>query len=584
MNNKLVPFCRLARSAAGVITPGAMVVLLFDDGTPARVFSDAMGLVPRSSHVMAANASGMVWGYLAPGSYVMQVTPAGGPTVVVPLELGRTVGAAATPTATVAGAGSSVFARNWASYQMGSIARVAGVLQITLIEDCPWPSRTPVFVGAEACYCHGELRRLGPRTFEVDSPGLAFGPVNNPGRISSQVHYTDCSWFARVQAAFGGAFEVMGWPSRGGDIPAQSELRQPELLSLGADIILLDPSMGNAILEGLEQDDHWPSVKSQVLRAQASGALVLIPNIKPKDLVRGGTNPGQTTAWLRANERLHRWLSRLTNVHVVDVFNSMLDPTHPEGGSKPNRHADAVHLNAAGAADYAAPFVTVLQRYVQPRKLGRNGMVDSFGQTGGRQVWSGLRSLVGQAQAGTGVSGLWDAGVALTGQGGGTRTAVGQLVAGANGAVSQVMVLGGGNGDIWTARFRGSATERMKDRVSAGRRFRASVVGSISAIGGLVAAIELLAVAKMADGTELSVAAARTQSGSVEKWETEQDVTSHAQTAPESQGWVFEPFWIPDGAMNDFDVRFNVMFGASGSTVTIQVDDLSVWEITGDFE
>lgn len=576
----LVPFCRFARTPQGVIAPGAVCTLLLDDGTPARVFADYAGLAPYSSHVLAAAASGMVWGYVAPGSYVLQVTTSGG-VVDVPVELGRKVGVASSPAATVVGAGSSVFARNWASYEIGQISRANGVLLIELSEDCPWPTGTPVFVGEQACYCHGVLRRIGARTFEVDSPGANFAAIGSAGRISSLVHYTDCSWMARIQAAFGGAFEILGWPSRGGDIPAQSELRQTALLSLGADIIMIDPSIGNAILEGLPQDDHWASAKSQILRAQGTGALVLVPNIKPKDLTLGGTNPGQLAAWMRANERLERWARGLMNVHIVDTAGAMLDRTHPEGGSKPNRHADAVHLNAAGAADYAAPFISVLSRYVAPQRMGRIGAADTFALTDGRQIFSGLSSLSGQAQPGA--AGVWDAGIVLTGGGGGSRTATGSLVAGAGVAVTQVMAFTGGANDTWSAKFRGAADARLKDRVAPGRRYRASVAGSVQGIVGVVAAIEVMVVAKLPGGTELHLAAARTQSGSLETWETTQSVTSHAQTVPESQGWIFEPFVIPDGALNDLDLRVNVMFGAAASGVTIRVDDISIKEITGDF-
>lgn len=572
----LSSFNRILRSSSGAALPGGLAELRLADGTAARVFADAAGTQPAATNLLTANAAGMVWGHVAPGLYNLRVMPPAAPVIDVELDL-RVRVATRTSGVTIAGAGSSVWSRCFADYSVQSTQRTAGKLRLTLSRDCPWASGTPVWMMLPDTKAHTVLTRVTARTFDVPSPGPDTGVVSTPGgSVHSLVHAGDGSWMQRVNAHFGGALRVMGWPSKGGDWPADSEQRLPYLLSLGADILVLDTGLGNWVLTTQEVDAAWPNVVSQILRAQATGALVVVPNLKPR---AGDAGMVQARNWLQANEQLDTFCRRLTNVRVADVGAAMQDLSSAAGAARPGLHCDGIHLNAAGAIDFAQPIIDAIAPFVQPLKLGRRSAVDTFARSGGRQVFDGLRNPVGVTLTGTGVSGTWDDNVRVAGTGTG-RTIVGSLVAGQNGLVTQRVVYAGQANTNWMVAFRGTNAAPLVGRMAPGKRYRASVRGAISAVTGTVAVVEVQVVGTVTGGTELTLAAARTHQGDTSYNDGQADPASHAQTAAEDTGWVFEPFVVPtDVTLTDIDLRFAVIFASGGTSMTLDVHDITIQEV-----
>jgi hypothetical protein len=281
-------------------------------------------------------------------------------------------------------------------------------------------------------------------------------------------------------------------------------------------------------------------------------------------------------AWLRSGDVLLEF----PNVVIVDSTTALQDFTRADAGSIANVHSDSLHWTPLGAFVLAnSCFGPVLDRLIPQLPVGRGGASHVWAN-GNRQLFDGLLLGTGYTTSAGGSSGTMDNTLVIS-RAGGAGSAVCSLVARSNGLFAQRVVMSGmAATTVYTVAIQGASGALLKDRLQAGKTYRAVVRASISGITGTIKALSLLGAITLTGhpGTMPRVIwAGRSQEGAVEG-----NSSNFPQTASEAaRDYWGADFTVPAGStVTDFNISLIVRSGASSSGVTVDVEDVTIYDVT----
>lgn len=486
-------------------------------------------------------------------------------------------------------AGASQYSRCSTEFLVESAQIIDEVLYITHAA----PPLFGVVSGAEA-FCavdghhvFGRVTVLTDTTLTVPAPGLSNTTANTAG--TQFLHFTGMhagsSWIGHLQSRYGGGLRYVGNVSQHGATIQDVAARMNALLGAIAlkrpDIIIFEPGWGNSFNQGLSWNNTMPLARENLRRVCAVVPTVVLATLPP--IAPGGSptsemvdNFHRLNAWLRNGDVL----AEFPNVVVVDSTTALQDFSRADAGSITGVHSDSLHWTPLGAFTLAnSCFAPVLDRLIPQLPIARGGASHVWAN-GNKQLFDGLLSATGYTTSAGGSSGTMDNTMTIA-RAGGTGSAVCSLVARSNGMYLQRVAMSGMAGtSVYTITIAGASGALLKDRMSAGKTYRAVVRMSIGSIAGTIKAISIIGQISLSGhpGTmPRMIWAGRTQEGQVEG-----GANVFPQTAAEAaRDYIGYDFTIPAGTtVTDFSIGILVRSGASSSGVTLDIEDVTILDVT----